>query len=251
MDRLQGMHTPITLRVLAAASLALLASACGQDGPRGDPLRGGAAPTVPAGAGELPAGHPPIPSGHPPAPTGLPPVPAGHPPMDGPTIPAGPVAGAPPAGWAALTWTAPPGWTQSPPANAMRVAQLDLPGAAPGAPPVQCVVFGGIGGGKEKNIDRWIGQFVQPGGGSSKDLAKVTESEKDGVRTTRVSLRGNFTVSMVPGKSEATNAEGWMLLGAIVETSAGEFQVKLVGPAATLEKEEANFDAFLSSIKVK
>lgn len=239
------MHATRHAALLLA--LAAGAAACGQDGPRGDPLRGGEAPRTqppsPHGGG-MPAGHPPLPGG-------VPPVPAGHPPMDGPAVQAGPLGGAPAAPASGpLAWTVPAGWKESPPANAMRVAQFDLPAGADGAS-VQCVVFGGIGGGKQKNIDRWIGQFVQPDGSPSAARAKTAESASGDVKITRVSLLGTFTAQMVPGKSDAANTPDSMLLGAIVETPAGEFQVKLVGPAALLGREEANFDAFLSSIRVK
>ena len=223
----------VAFAALAALALTALA-ACSQDGPRGDPLKGGDAPPPsvggPVGADGLPPGHPPM----------LPPT---HPPMDAPTQKVGPVGGLPPV---AFAWSIPEGWKESTPSSGMRMAQFDLPGTWADGGAVQCVVFTAMGGGKKGNLDRWAGQV-----GGAKGDPKITESKVGDMTVTKIEVRGSFADGMTkPPKS----VEDGMLLGAVIEVPGmGEtvYTVKLAGPRAVIEPEMAKFDALLASFKPK
>lgn len=230
-------HTaPVTsLRNAAVAALvAVSLAACTQDGPRGDPLNGGAPPAPSAQDGMRPDG---LPAGHPPM------LPSGHPPMDGPTQKVGPVGGVPSS---AFDWSVPEGWKETPPSSGMRMAQFDLPGTWSDGGPVQCVLFTAMGGGKQGNLDRWAGQV-----GGAQGAPKITETKVGDLTVTRIEVRGSYTDGMA---KPPHTAEDGMLLGAVVEKPGmGEtvYTVKLAGPRSVIEPEMAKFDALLASLKSK
>ncbi len=178
------------------------------------------------------------------------PLPEGHPPMGGMQggMPGGAMAGTQPL---EVTWRVPKGWTESPGTNAMRLAQFDVGlKGAPGQPAPQLVVFKGIGGSNQANIDRWSGQFNQPDGSSSKDKTKVTLSLRGKLRVTRVEITGTHSTAMLPGEGgETTQAAA--LLGAILEAHGGRLFLKLVGPADQIDSVRAAFDTFLDGVDLK
>ena len=231
-------HRPKSLVLLLCVAIG--AAACGEDGPRGDPLKGGEAP-VTKSPGRLPEGHPPIPQG----------LPEGHPPVDGP----GAARPAPMPGKGAapderpFSWTTPSGWTETPPTAAAmqwgRIAQFDTGARSPNGAGVVCTVSSAIGGGLQANVDRWADQFRQADGSAVKP--KLAETARDGLTVTRVELSGVFVDPM----QKLESADG-MLLGAIVETADGEsIYVKLGGPRELVAAQAASFDAFLASIRKK
>lgn len=216
--------------LLVVAAILFLAPACQQsEAPEHPPTTPPSAPPA-AGPGELPAGHPPI--------GGLP---SGHPPLE---------ESAPkPAARAALplTWTVPEGWTSETPSSSMRVAQFH-PGGE-GAGDVRCIVFGGIGGSNEENIERWVAQFAQPDGSDPASQAKFTHDEHDGVKVTRVDVAGTFTGQMMAGVGDPVNAEDWRFLGAIAEGHGARVFLTFRGPRAVIDPAEAGFDALLASFR--
>ncbi len=149
---------------------------------------------------------------------------------------------------ASVTWTVPEGWLEEAGSSRMRAAQFVIGDAAAGSP-VHCIVYIGIGGGTQANVDRWIGQFRQADGSSSRDAADVAESEHDGLRITRASVRGTFAAQAMPGQGDALNADAWRLLAAVVENGGDSVFIKLVGPVELLDANEEKFDALLGSLR--
>jgi len=141
-----------------------------------------------------------------------------------------------------LAWSVPAGWKGGPSSRPMRVAEFDV-GADESGAPVQCVVFGGIGGDDEQNLERWIGQL----GEGAKLSAKTTRSEHDGLKFTRLEVRGPYTDTMHPGGAKAMTEA--TMLAAIVDGPAGKLHVKMVGPSAVVDAAAAKFDEFLASMK--
>ena len=182
------------------------------------------------------------------------PLPAGHPALPGADgKPVNPHAGLPgmtPPPDAAPTplpaqvpfdWSVPQGWTSSPPTNAMRLAQFEVGKDAEGQP-VQCVVFRGIGGQDQENIDRWIGQL----GESAKSTARITDSERAGILVKRLEAHGTYTDTMTRDAKPVADAK---MIAAIVTAGGGKLHVRLVGPSALVDKAAAQFDAFVASMK--
>ncbi len=75
---------------------------------------------------------------------------------------------------ASLTYDAPKEWTSASAGSSMRLAQWRVGEQSE----VVIFYFGpGQGGSTEANIERWMGQFEQPDGSSTKDRAKKSETK--------------------------------------------------------------------------
>lgn len=215
-----------TISLLAILPALLVAAACTQDTPRGDPLKGGdAAAPEPMRPDGLPAGHPPM-------------LPQGHPPMTA-------TPGSPAAQPAAITWKVPDPWKETPSASSMRLAQFDVPGTWTDGGNVQCVLFTPMGGGVQGNLDRWKGMV---GGGKSE--AKVTSTEQNGLKISRIEVRGSYAETMSKPPHSSDDA---LFVGVVIDAGLGElvYTVKFVGPASVIETERPNFDQFIASFRKK
>jgi hypothetical protein len=106
--------------------------------------------------------------------------------------------------------------------------------------------FGSTEGGSiDDNINRWVDQFTQPDGSSSRDAAVITHRESGGLPVTYVDVSGSF--SGMRG-TEAETASSQRMLGAIVEGPEGLVFFKLVGPEDVVGTAAAAFDATIASI---
>ena len=164
-----------------------------------------------------------------------------------------PVPIPPPApGAGELTLTAEPGWLTEKPTSAMRKAQYRLPKFDKDTEDASLIVyfFGqGQGGTAEDNIKRWIGQFEQPGGGSSADALSRSQRKVNGMNVTEVELAGTYIAETSPGSGQRLHNEHWRMLAAIVDAKEGSYYPKLVGPEATVAHWEASFRKFVSALK--
>jgi hypothetical protein len=134
-----------------------------------------------------------------------------------------------------FTFTKPAKWESVQPASPMRKAQLRVPGAKAGeGADVVFFHFGaGGGGGTQANIDRWFAQFRD---------AKDMKSEKTKIGKTGVifaSTHGTYLGGMPGGAPQAF--ENYALLGAIIESTAGNIFIKMTGPAAVVKSADADF----------
>jgi hypothetical protein len=134
----------------------------------------------------------------------------------------------------------------------MRLAEWTLPRAASDTEDglVTLYFFGAnMGGNAQANIERWIGQFSQPDGKASKDIARTSAGlTSSGLRISSVDVTGTYVAEVTPGSAEHFNKPGWRQIAALVETPGGPHFVKVIGPAATLAKWEASATAFVKSI---
>ncbi|MBU3666032.1 MAG: hypothetical protein FGM15_09190 [Chthoniobacterales bacterium] len=140
-----------------------------------------------------------------------------------------------------FTFTVPAAWKSVEPSSPMRKAELRVPGPEGTGEAGEAVItvfhFGpGQGGGVQQNIDRWFGQF--DGDNDSKGAATAKETIGK-VPVTFARARGTFQSGMPGGPT--TPLEGQALVGAILESPAGDVYVKMTGPAPTVEKAEPAF----------
>lgn len=225
---------PTSLRTFVLSTLIVTATAgltaCGEDAPRGDPLKGG----------DAPASRPGMMQGNPHGPGGVPTTRPGQ-------VAPGEMKEPSPA---PFTWTVPDGWKSSPPTSGMRMAQFDLPSTWSDGGAVQCVVFSAMLGGRQGNLDRWIGQVSQADGSSTKDKTKISEMQVGALTVTRIEIRGSYTDGMAKVPRSADDA---IFLGAVIGAGTGDevWTIKLAGPRAAVEPEMAKFDALLASIKTQ
>jgi len=151
-----------------------------------------------------------------------------------------------------------PGLRWNPPANwkpeaqrPMRLATYTIPRAAGDAEGGECGVyyFGpGQGGSVQANLDRWIGQFLQAGGKSSKSAAKIESRSVRGLKITTVDVSGAYTGMGGPMGQPGKPVPGYRLLGAIVEGTQGSVFFKLTGPAQTVAQNQTAFTKMLDSL---
>lgn len=223
---------------LAAVSL-VFAAACRDKAPAGDQQASAPAPAgsteaaAPAAGGEAGAAQVPALPAHPPE--------AGAP--DGTPTPAAPDQGAPEQPASGLAFDLPAGWTSTPPASSMRLAQATISG--PGGPAELGVFyFGpGQGGSADANIARWSDQIS----GGKPEEGSFTAN---GLKVTWVDARGTLKPSSM-GMGPSTEQPNSRLLGAVVEGPGGPWFFKATGPDATLGPQRDAFMAMLHKVRVK
>jgi hypothetical protein len=148
---------------------------------------------------------------------------------------------------------APEAWEQKEPQTRILDYEFAVP-AADGDETAGRVTIMGAGGGVEANIQRWQEQFVQPGGGSTREKTRVDKQQIAGADVHIVSITGTYKDR--PGGGPFTNTpvvlrENYRMLAAIVVTpKAGHYFIKLYGPAKTVDAQEQAFRATLDGLKI-
>jgi hypothetical protein len=153
-----------------------------------------------------------------------------------------------------LRYKVPDGWVIEHPTSTMRAAQYKLPKAEGDSEDASLVLyyFGkGQGGAVADNIDRWVGQIEQPGGGSSKEKAKTETLTVNGLKVTTVDVSGTYTAQMSPGSDTRHNNANYRLRAAIVETPKGNYFAKLIGPEKTINRWDRSFMDYVQSFEFK
>lgn len=150
-----------------------------------------------------------------------------------------------------FSMTVPAGWTEKPSTSSMRAAQFDLPAAAGGEAEVIVYHFGETGAGSvQANIDRWLGQFKQPDGKPSSEVAKVEKAQFAGQDASVVSVAGRYVAPATPG-GEPQDKPDQALVAAIVPSPKGPYYFRLIGSKAAVAARESSFREALSSLKLQ
>ena len=150
-----------------------------------------------------------------------------------------------------LGFTPQPGWIDENPSSSARVAEYRLRGDGGPSADARLVIhyFGDRGAGtNEANLERWCGQFEQPDGRPSSEVASVSERRINGLAVTAIDLGGTFVAETAPGSGERHHDPCFRMLAAIVSTDVGPYYIKLVGPAGTVARWEGTWDDFLGSV---
>jgi hypothetical protein len=151
----------------------------------------------------------------------------------------------------AVTLTAPAGWTKKEPTSRIVEAEFATPPAGGDMAPGRLTAMG-AGGSVEDNVNRWVGQFVGPGGAAAKPQRDKTSV--GGAQIEVVDLAGTYKDS--PGGPFAGGKtimrDNYRMLGAIIQTKdQGNYFLKLYGPKATIDAAEKGFQEMVKSVKVK
>jgi len=152
---------------------------------------------------------------------------------------------------AGISWTAPASW-KSQGERPMRAATYTIPPATGDKAPAECAVyyFGpNQGGSVQANVDRWIGQFQQPNGKPSKDLAKTGKKAVHGLNVTTVDVSGTYTGMGGPMSASHEAVPGYRMLAAIVEAPQGAVFFKFTGTAKTVAANQTAFEKLIDSVK--
>jgi hypothetical protein len=141
----------------------------------------------------------------------------------------------------AIAWRVPPSWQTVPNPNAMRIATYHAPKTGADAEDAEMSVMR-AGGSTDANIQRWVGQFADPG------TPKRAEKKVRGFKVSVVEVSGTYQGGGMMGGAPAAKP-GFTLLGAIVETNGSPYFFKMIGPAATIAAARPAFDTLIDSIR--
>ncbi len=151
----------------------------------------------------------------------------------------------------AVTLTMPAAWEKREPRT--RIVEFEF-----AAPPAEGsdvdgrITIMGAGGSVEANLDRWVAQFAQADGGSTRDRAKFSERETAGCKVHVADIAGDFKDQPRGPLGPTETREDYRMLGAIIVTPKyGQYYVKFYGPSATIAKHEEAFHAMLGTLEVK
>lgn len=145
---------------------------------------------------------------------------------------------------AAISLTAPEGWSRKAPSSSFVEAEFALP-AAEGDETDGRLTVSIAGGSIEANIDRWKGQF-----GNAPEAESQKELEIDGITVTIVDFTGEFDDRrgpFAPGEKRA----GYRMIAAIIPVGSELHFVKAVGPKNTMAAHAEEIDSFVKSLKKK
>lgn len=127
--------------------------------------------------------------------------------------------------------------------------------AAEGDSTAARITIMGAGGGVDANIARWIDQFEQPDGSSSKEKTQVEKKTIAGVEIHLVSITGTYKDRPSGGPfagGQIIRRPGYRMLGAIiVAPNLGHYYIKMYGPQKTVDAQEAAFKEMLHNLKVQ
>jgi len=153
-----------------------------------------------------------------------------------------------------LTYQAPSGWVSETPTSSMRVAQYQLPRAEGDPEDASLVVYyfgAGQGGSVEANLVRWTNRMEQPDGRPSSEKATTEKMTVNGLNVTVLDVTGTYWAEMMPGQGERLNKPNFRMRAVVVETPAGPYFFKLVGPEKTVQRWDDSFMEFIKSSQYK
>lgn len=139
----------------------------------------------------------------------------------------------------AITWSVPGSWQTVPNPNTMRIATYTV-GDATGEGQVE-VSVSRAGGSTAANIERWQGQFTDS------QVARRAQETVHGLPVTLVEINGTYSPGAM-GAGDNTPHPHWALSAAIVETPAGSYFFKMLGPQGKVQSAQSSFEALVSSI---
>jgi hypothetical protein len=148
-----------------------------------------------------------------------------------------------------LTFEASGDWKRVKPKSRMLEMEIEVP-KAEDDPAAGRLTMMGAGGSIDANIQRWEGQFSQADGTATE--ADTKQMTIEGMKVTMVDIAGTFSQTMGGPFSGGKKVESpdYRMLAAIIETDGeGNYFIKLVGPAATIKANEAEFEKMVKSVK--
>jgi len=138
---------------------------------------------------------------------------------------------------AGVAFTVPESWEQLTPTSSMRAAEYKVGQSG------SFVVFVGIGGGAEANIQRWIGQVSNPVSGPTRDTI-----EAGGFTAQTVEMVGTYSgMTMMGGSAPAEPNTAFY--GAEVEGVSTPVQIRLTINASEADQAREQFFAMMRSMR--
>jgi hypothetical protein len=143
----------------------------------------------------------------------------------------------------------PEGWARKPPRSRIVEHEFEAK-AAEGDEAGGRVTVMAAGGPIDDNVKRWYGQFSQPDGSSTEEKAKIKKTVVAGQDVLLVDLTGTFDDRPPFAASQGVQRPNYRMFGAIIQTKkAGNYFVKVTGPAKTMASHEAAFNKMVEGLK--
>jgi len=146
-----------------------------------------------------------------------------------------------------LSSVTPADWVKGTPASTMRFAQFRLPKAEGDAEGAEVAIFK-LGGSTRQNVDRWKAQFQPPAGKTLDDVSKETTMKIGGHSATQLDITGTYNAPPFDPTFKGKKT-GFRLVGIQLEGPENAYQIKLLGPAKTVEKHKKAFDEWIKGFK--
>jgi hypothetical protein len=146
---------------------------------------------------------------------------------------------------------APGDWKEETPSNKMRFMQFRLPKKGDDKDDAELVIFKGLGGGVKANVQRWKDQFVPPEGKKIDDVAKVEEIKIGGQPATLLDVQGTYLFKARPfdPSAKAERKPNYRMVAIYFDGPKDPYQIRLTGPAKTVEAYKKGFDEWLKNFK--
>lgn len=147
--------------------------------------------------------------------------------------------------------TTPGDWKEEAPENRMRYMQFRLPKKGDDKEDANLVIYKGVGGDSKANIERWKGQFSPPEGKKIDDVATVKEFKIDGHPATLLDVHGTYKFKKQPfnPRAKVFPKANFRMLAVYYKGPKDLYQIKLTGPAKTIEAYKKGFDEWLKNFK--
>ena len=140
----------------------------------------------------------------------------------------------------------PDGWKREQPSSSMRIAQFQIPGKNGVG---ELIIFSGIGGTVDANLDRWYGQFKSETKESISKSAIKTKEKINGMEVTFSYVVGTYLKSSMGMGGSTTEMSNYVLMAAIVIAPDGPYFFKGIGPKTTMDFQKDNFTQFIHSLE--
>ena len=136
-------------------------------------------------------------------------------------------------------------WSRETPSSSMRVAQYKLDYMKDNG---QLVVFSGIGGSPDENIERWYKQFKPESNLPIDETSLKWEIVKDKFEIKFVHFEGTFMKSDMRMNSVIEELKDYALLAAIISGANEPYYFKMTGPSSLIKSQKKIFESFIKSI---
>jgi hypothetical protein len=146
--------------------------------------------------------------------------------------------------------TTPAEWKEETPSSNLRYAQFKLPKVKDDKQDAELVIFKGLQDTVKGNVERWQKDFLPPKDKKAEDISKVSEIKLGNKDATYVDVQGTYLFKTRPRDPNEKPQErpDYRLLGVIYEGET-KYQIRLVGPAATVEHYKKGFDEWIKNFK--
>jgi hypothetical protein len=150
-----------------------------------------------------------------------------------------------------LKSTTPSDWKEEAPANRMRFMQFRLPKKGDDKEDAELIIFKGLGGGAKANVERWKKQFLPPQDKKIDDVAKVEEIKIGDRPALKLDVYGTYLFNPQPfnQRSKPEEKPNYRMVAIYLDGADNPYQIKLTGPAKTVEAYKKGFDEWVKNFK--